>query len=195
MKERNRILAVLLTGAMVAGSLTGCGSSASTDGGVTDTTATTEAADAATTEAATGEESVDLSAMSYDELSSYLYDENLGEFYELYSEAKEEVENLSLRYAKMAQAEAKLLESGVLLPNDTRGGTYAITRVAPGSVTDTLWGNDAYRLHNAIVTTELIKASDITTMKEKREELKGTGTYREWAISYLEEQGYELSDS
>lgn len=194
MKNRKRILAVLLAGTMVAGSLTACGSS-STDTTSTDTAATTEAAtDAATTEAST-EEAVDLSAMSYDEVSSYIYEKNLGEFYNTYLDAKEEMENLSLRYAKMAIAEAKLLETGVLLPNDTHGGAYAISRMAPGSVTSTLWGNDEYRFHNALVATELIKTEDRTAMKEKLAELKGTGTYVEWAKSYLEEKGYTLKDT
>lgn len=193
MKNRKRILAVLLAGTMVAGSLTACGSS-STDTTSTDTAATTEAATDAATEAST-EEAVDLSAMSYDEVSSYLYEKNLGEFYNMYLDAKEEMENLSLRYAKMAIAEAKLLETGVLLPNDTHGGAYAISRMAPGSVTTTLWGNDEYRFHNALVTTELIKTEDRTAMKEKLAELKGTGTYVEWAKSYLEEKGYTLKDT
>lgn len=194
MKNRKRILAVLLAGTMVAGSLTACGSS-STDTTSTDTAATTEAAtDAATTEAST-EEAVDLSAMSYDEVSSYIYEKNLGEFYDTYLDAKEEMENLSLRYAKMAIAEAKLLETGVLLPNDTHGGAYAISRMAPGSVTSTLWGNDEYRFHNALVATELIKTEDRTAMKEKLAELKGTGTYVEWAKTYLEEKGYTLKDT
>lgn len=194
MKNRKRILAVLLAGTMVAGSLTACGSS-STDTTSTDTAATTEAAtDAATTEAST-EEAVDLSAMSYDEVSSYIYEKNLGEFYDLYTEAKKEIDNISLRYAQMAVAEAKLLETGVLNPNTSQGGSYALSRMAPGSVTGVTWGTDEYRLHNALVATEVIKNEDRVAMKEKLKELKGTGTYQEWAKSYLEEKGYELKDS
>ena len=35
------------------------------------------------------------------------------------------------------------------------------------------------RYHNALVTTELIKASDISTMRAKWAELKGTGEYED----------------
>jgi ABC-type oligopeptide transport system substrate-binding subunit len=110
-------------------------------------------------------------------------------------EAKEETDDIGLRYAKMAVAEAKLLESGVLIPNNTSGGSYAIGRVAPGSTASVKWGDDQYRYVNAIVTTELITAEDRLEMKEKLEELKGTGTYTEWAKNYLEEKGYTLKDS
>lgn len=192
MKNRKRILAVLLAGTMVAGSLTACGSS-STDTTSTDTAATTEAATDAATEAST-EEAVDLSAMSYDEVSSYIYEKNLGEFYDTYMAAKE-ADNLSEKYALMAVAEAKLLESGVLLPDHTRGGGYAISRVAPHTITTTMWGNDNQRFHNAVVATEFIKPADRDEMNAKWEELKGTGTYEEWAKSYLVEKGYELKDT
>lgn len=199
MKNRKRILAVLLAGTMVAGSLTACGSSAedTTSTDAANTAATTEEAQTAATETEASEatEAVDLSAMDYEELSAYLYDENLGEFYEFYSEAKEEIDNISLRYAKMAIAEAKLLESGVVYPQSSNGSSYGLGRLAPGSITTTLWGTDEYRYHNALVTTELIKSEHRSEMKAKWSELKGTGTYQEWAKAYLEEKGYTLTDT
>ena len=75
------------------------------------------------------------------------------------------------------------------------GGNYSISRVAPYTFDYTLWGNDMDRYHNAVVTTELIKASDVSTMRAKWAELKGTGEYEAWAKSYLEEQGYTLKDT
>lgn len=66
----------------------------------------------------------------YTTASSEIYNSELGEFYSLYSEAKEET-NVSKRYAMMAQAEAKLMESAVMLPTKTRGGDYRLSRMAP----------------------------------------------------------------
>lgn len=87
------------------------------------------------------------------------------------------------------------MESGVMLPLQSKGGNYSISRVAPYTFDYTLWGNDMDRYHNAVVTTELIKASDVSTMRAKWAELKGTGEYEAWAKSYLEEQGYTLKDT
>lgn len=207
MENRKRVLAVLLAGTMVAGSLAGCGSQGGTDTPATDTpvaenntteqagtetTATGETTEGAETSAKTMEE---LAAMEYDERSSYLYEQNLGEFYEYYQEAKAELDDIPKRYAMMAVAEAKLLESGVIIPNITRGGNYAITRVAPHTKNSTMWGNDNYRYHNQVVTTEFIKAEHVAEMRAKWEELRGTGTYEDWVKEYLVEKGYELKDT
>ena len=132
MENRKRILAVLLAGTMIAGSLAGCGSNGGSDTPATDTpvadnnndteqAGTETAGDEATTGGEDAEASVlsmeELGAMEHDERSSYLFEQNLGEFYEYYQEAKAELENVPLRYAKMAVAEAKLIESGVLVPD------------------------------------------------------------------------------
>ena len=95
----------------------------------------------------------------------------------------------------MAIAEAKLLESAVLLPLSSKGGNYAISRVAPYTSSTVLWGNDMERYHSVIVATELIKASDRDEMKAKYAELKGTGTYREWVVGFLKDKGYEIKDT
>ena len=210
MKNRKQVLAVLLAGTVIAGSLAGCGGGnapatdtpAAENNSQTETTAGTETAGTDET-VAEGEEPAEssaktmeeLDAMDYDERSTYLYEQNLGEFYELYTEAKAEVSDLSKRHAMMAVAEAKLLESGVLNPQTSQGGAYAMSREVPGTRTTVLWGNDEYRYHNALVTTELIKTVDRTEMKQKWAELQGTGTYLDWVKTYLEEKGYELMDS
>jgi len=129
---------------------------------------------------------------AYHAKSEELYDANLGEFYDLYNEALE-AENNSERWALMAKAEAKFMESSMLIPNTTQGGNFAITRVAPKTANSTLWGADSDRLHQLIVTTELIKAEDREALKAKWEELKGTGTYEAEAKKYLEEKGYTLT--
>ena len=83
---------------------------------------------------------------SYDEESAKLYNDNLGDFYSTYEEAKA-ADNLSERYALMAVAEAKLMESAVMLPFTTKGGMYAISHVAPYTAPYVLWGNDYERYH------------------------------------------------
>lgn len=138
--------------------------------------------------------SVEKDYSNYAEESETLYESTLGEFYTYYQEAKE-ASTTSERFALMAIAEAKLLESAVLLPLSSKGGNYAITRVAPNTASTALWGNDTERMYHVVVTTELIKASDRDAMKAKYAELKGTGTYTEWVQNYLTEQGYTLKDS
>lgn len=130
----------------------------------------------------------------YDAASSKIYDDTMGDFYSLYESAAAE-EDLSKRYANMAISEAKLLESAVLLPTSTRGGTYAVSRVAYRTGDYTLWGNDDMRFHSLIVAKDPIKAEDREEMKKKWAELKGTGTYRDWVKDFLKEKGYELQNA
>ena len=132
--------------------------------------------------------------MDYETQSSTLYNEVLGDFYATYMAAKEE-KDVSTKYAKMAIAEAKLLESGVMQPSTCQGGNYAIGRVAPYTVTPCLWGNDSYRFHQYIVTTEPITSEDRAEMKAKYAEVKGQGTYEAWAKEFLTGKGYTLKDT
>ena len=185
-----KLIALLLALCMVASLFAGCG-------GTEETTAP-DASDATAAPDATGEtgEDVDISSMSYDEASSYLYDMALGEFYDIYMEALEQ-EDQSMRFALMAIAEAKLLESGVMLPLSTNGGNFAIGRVAPYGYGNAKWGNDYKRFHDYIVVdSELpILASERAEMKEKWNELRGTGTYEDWVKEYLTGKGYTLKDT
>ena len=148
--------------------------------------AETEApSDVATAPALTGD---------YDADSAALYDYVLGDFYAAYQEATA-VDEASEAWAKMALAEAKLLESGVLFPMTANGGRYAIGRVAPYTVTPVGWGLDQDRYHYYVVTEEFLKASDRAALKEKYAELKGTGEYRQAVIDYLTENGYHIKDN
>ena len=133
-------------------------------------------------------------AGDHDGRSEAIYADTLNDFYQAYQVALEE-ENLSRRHALMAVAEAKLLQSYVMLPLSASGGTYAISRLAPNTVSTVLWGNDADRYHNAIVTTQPITAEDRTAMRTAWAEQKGTGTWENWAKAYLADQGYTLKDS
>lgn len=128
-------------------------------------------------------------------VSKEIYDATLGDFYEAYQEADSTDNTVAERYAKFAIAEAKLLESGIILPTTTQYGDYALGRGVYNSSDYALWGNDNVRYYNMVVTTEMITNDDYTALKKMWEELKGTGTYRDEAISYLKGKGYEIKDT
>lgn len=189
-------LAVLLAAVMILSLFAGCGKQ-------TDTPETNSAPAAPTEEVpetAKTEELVQYAdpyadlADDYDALSSAVYNDVLGEFYEAYQTA-EEAETVSERFAQMAVAEAKLLESAVMLPLTANGGNYTIGRVVPNTRTTVMWGTDNIRFHNLLVTTELLKKEDVSHLKNLWGETKGTGTWEASAKAYLAEQGYERKDT
>ena len=150
---------------------------------------------AAEVEAADVEEAEDdeIEVDPYTLASEEKYEEILGDFYAEYMKAKES-DNISERYALMALAEGKLMESAVMLPTTTRGGLYAISRVAPYSVSTVLWGNDSDRFHDALVTVDPITSEDRAELKAMYAELVGTGTWAEAEKQFLLDKGYELKD-
>lgn len=188
--KKKKICAALLAGTMLFTSISGCGK---TSAAPEDELATEEVT--AGTEESGDDTGEIMAPASYDEDSSKIYDEALGEYYDLYQQAKDSSNTIAERYAKMGVAEAKLLEACVMLPTENKAGGYAVSRVAPHTKTPVLWGNDGYRWHQYLVTTDPIAKEDIAAMREKYKELKGTGTYEDWAKSYLEEKGYTLKDT
>lgn len=198
---KKKVLSLMLASAMVV-SMAACGNGDAPASSVSGEASGTEesSADSSTTDSSEAEgEPVELhdpewAGMDYNEASSYIYDAALGEFYDLYSQALE-AENVSERFALEALAEAKLLESAVMLPTQSQGGNYAISRVGNNTVSSVLWGNDSGRYHQALVCTEPITSEDRAEMKTKWNELKGTGTYEQWAKDFLAEKGYTLKDS
>ena len=130
----------------------------------------------------------------YDETSTELYNEALGDFNDALATAKE-AETVDERYALMAVAEGKLMESAMMYPLTSKGGVYAMYRMAPHTKDYTLWGSDTDRYHQYVVTTDFIKAEDYNEMRAKWDELKGTGTYESWVKEYLAGKGYTLKDS
>ncbi len=142
-------------------------------------------------------EAIDFAAideMEHDEASETIYDYVLGDFAAAYDEAKQETGDL--RMAKMALAEAKLLESGTFLPIETQGGNYAMTRVVPRTnAATTLWGLDEYRYHTLLVTNELITSEDRTHCLELWKEAATADEYIAAAKEYLEGKGYTFSDT
>ena len=188
MKKFNKFLSLMLVLAMML-SLAACG-------GKTETPAATEAPAAAETEAAAVtyvDPYADLRE-DYDALSEAVYNDVLGEFYAIYEEAKA-AETVSERWALMAIAEAKLMEDALMLPTTTRGGLYAISRVAPYTYSPCLWGLDIDRYAYVLVTTMPITEEHRNEMKAQWAELAGTGEYMAWAKQYLVDNGYELKDT
>lgn len=189
-----KLVAVMLTLAMVV-SFAGCNQN--TDNEPSNTTGGNAQTDASGTTGGdvTPGEAVDpYAGKSHDEISEELYNKTLGEFNGILDEAKAS-SNVSERFAKMAIAEAKLLEQAVLIPSNSNGGRYAIARVAPNTASPILWGSDNDRFHQYIVTTEFIKSEDRAEMKEKYLELKGSGEYEAWAKQFLTDKGYTIKDT
>ena len=130
---------------------------------------------------------------NYDDLSTAVYDKVLGNFYDYYL-AAQEATNTAERYALMAISEAKMLSEGIFLPTTSPGGNYAMTKVAPYTNTPVLFGNDTYRFHDRIVTTEPIEAAHIAEMKAEWVNLLGTGNYEAYVKQYLADKGYTTVD-
>ena len=194
--KKEKVMSLILASAMVL-SVVACGNTPAASGesgiGSGQSGVVESGTDVQTPSAQTVADTV--KDMDYDAASGYFYERNLGDFYAAYQTALEEKTDLSKRYALMAIAEAKLMEDAAMLPLQTRGGNYAISRVAPRSGSSVLWGNDSDRFHSLIVTTEPLTKEDNQAMKEKWTELVGTGTYQEWAKNYLVEKGYTLKDT
>ncbi len=128
------------------------------------------------------------------EISADLYEKVLGDYADVYAKALEAT-NVSERYALMAIAEAKMLQAGVMLPSTANGGNYAISRVAPYTASSVLWGNDSDKFYTCVIVDgDPLTVAERDEMKGKWGELKGTGTYLEWAKSYLTGKGYKLTD-
>ena len=188
-----KLIALLLALVMVIG-MVACGNK--NDAPAADAPADAPAADAPAADAPVEYVYPYADIEDYDDLSWAIYEDVLGEFYEVYQAAKE-AENLSERHALMAIAEAKLLGSGVMLPLGSNGGNYAISRVAPYTATSALWGNDSYRYHNVVIATEPLAPAVRDEMKAKWAELcvDDEVYYEDWAKEFLTEKGYELQDT
>ena len=120
MKKSTRFLSLLLAVALIVSSLAACKKDKKSEALVDE-----------------------LQTKDYEEQSSTLYESELGAFFEIYQDASKEKTNISLRYAKEAIAEAKLMEAAVMFPIYSRGGVYGISHAAPYSVTPCLCSEEA----------------------------------------------------
>ena len=132
----------------------------------------------------------------YETISAQIYDEVLGEFYEYYQEALAEL-NPSIRIAKMAIAEAKLLESGAMTPYLNNAGVYSMSRVIPRSASTVSWGYDgSYRGYKGmLITDQFLTPETRSELVAKWGELRGTGTWMDYARQWAADNGYTLADS
>lgn len=197
---KRKIVSALLVMSMAA-SLVACGNSGSgssdpADESVSVSSSASSESDASASASSESEAEAEESEMpeGYDETSTELYNEALGDFNDALATAKK-AETVDERYALMAVAEGKLMESAMMYPLTSEGGMYAMYRMAPRTRDYTLWGSDQDRYHQYIVTTDFIKAEDYNEMRAKWDELKGTGTYESWVKEYLAGKGYTLKDS
>lgn len=190
------LLVMSMTASLVACGNSGSGSSDPADESVSVSSSASSESDASASASSESEAEAEESEMpeGYDETSTELYNEALGDFNDALATAKE-AETVDERYALMAVAEGKLMESAMMYPLTSRGGTYAMYRMAPRTKDYTLWGSDKDRYHHYVVTTDFIKAEDYNEMRAKWDELKGTGTYESWVKEYLAGKGYTLKDS
>lgn len=190
------LLVMSMTASLVACGNSGSGSSDPADESVSVSSSASSESDASASASSESEAEAEESEMpeGYDETSTELYNEALGDFNDALATAKE-AETVDERYALMAVAEGKLMESAMMYPLTSRGGMYAMYRMAPHTKDYTLWGSDNDRYHQYVVTTDFIKAEDYNEMRAKWDELKGTGTYESWVKEYLAGKGYTLKDS
>jgi len=190
-----KIFALLLALCMVVSLFAGCNSNEEVESETTpvESESTPVESDSEATYEGLDWEAID--AMDYDEASDAIYDWNLGEFYEYYTKAKEETENLSKRYALMAIAEAKMLEAGVFAPLYGDGGSFAMSRVVPRSTTTTTWGLDEYRWYTMLVTNEIITSADRDAITNIWKEATDSADYFTKAKAYLADNGYTLNDT
>lgn len=123
-----------------------------------------------------------------------IYMASMGDFYDAYMAAFE-AETLSERWALMAIAEAKFLESGVATPMYTAGGCYAMSRIPFRAGGYASWLGDRVYYDQMVLTNEVITTDDYQHLTDMWYELAGTGTYTQSAVDYLTEQGYTFTDT
>ncbi len=178
-----RLLALLLAGMMLV-SLTGCGG-----GDQEQTTTQAQEQGENTTAAPQGE-----AAFQVYDTDEEIYMHNMGDFYNAYLAAQES-SSVSERYAKLAVAEAKLLESACLTPLYANMASYSMTRLIYNSAGYAPWRGGMIDQSQYVITNEIIEKEDYAHLKELWKELSGTGTYLDEAIKYMTEQGYTFNDT
>lgn len=195
-KKMKKLLAVLLAAAMVL-SMAACGSN-KTDTPATNaptTPAQTEAVAADSELAALIEKWAEVDAMNHDDQSDTIYYNAMGDFMEAYEVAKEELDDVDLRAALMAIAEAKMMEAAIFEPVYGNGGNYAMTRFVPRSSATVSWGLDEYRWYTMLITNELLKTEDRDALIGLWGAAETFNDYIAAAKDYLAENGYTLGDT
>ena len=123
-----------------------------------------------------------------------IYFNSLSEFYDAYQLAME-ADNDSERYALLAIAEAKALESAVGTPIYASAANWTMTRQVYRSGGYASWRGGLTDYSQMVLTNEIITAEDYNHLREMWRELLGTGTYAEKSVEYLTEKGYTFDDT
>ncbi len=190
-----KLIALLLAAVMVLSLFAGCKKEETAPSTNASTESSAVSAETAPVEEISGLDWDAIAAMDYDEACDVIYDYNLGEFYEYYQIAKAEQDDLDMRAALMALAEAKLMESGVFGPCYGDGGTYAISRVVPRSGSTVLWGLDEDKWYTYLVCNELIKSADRDALIALWADSADAAEWDTAAKAFLAENGYTLTDT
>lgn len=133
----------------------------------------------------------------YEAQSDEVYDQVLGEFYDAYQLALDEVD-ASTRMGLMAVAESKFLEAAMGVPMQNNTGGSGISKVIPRSVPTVSWGFDqTYRgYRNLLVVNERpltpAERSEATTLWSSK---LGTGTAYDALKQWAAEKGLTLADN
>ena len=133
-------------------------------------------------------------ASVYFDESNDIYSDVFGEFKTAFDLAKEEKTDLGKRYALMAVSEAKLLESGTIVPISSNNRQFKISRVVPYSTPSVLYGIDQYKVNKALVVNENpITVEERDTIKSIYKEKHGTGTYESSIKEWLSTNHFTLN--
>ena len=142
----------------------------------------------------------DFDQVAFDAAADEIYDEVLGDFYDAYQKAIAETENVDLRTALMAVAEAKMLESGVFGPgNVNSGGNYSISKIIPHTAPTVAWGFDGdtggRAIKSVLIVDQILTPDQRNMLSAKWKELEGTGTWDAWVRQWIADNGYTVADS
>jgi len=117
----------------------------------------------------------------------------LGE-YEAMMDAAHNADSIDESFVLYAQAEAYLLDSGVMQPYTTQGGAYTISRIAPRTVPYVQWGNDDDRLFGMVISDEFLTPAERDALFEQwNAAVAGEGEYD--PAAYLVEQGHTIQNT
>ena len=210
---KKKMLALLLTAAMVV-SVTACGGNSDSPSSEPQSQEASSAAPessqaapessqaAAPTEEDDGtlmadvntQDAIDVEAES--EASDALYDEIFGEYVEYYEKALS-VGDQGERLGLMAIAEAKLLETGVVLPYQNNAGNYAISRIIPRYGATVSWGMDGdYRvLKSALIADRILLPEERAAFTAKWSECETADEYIAYVKQWCEDNGVTLQNT
>ncbi len=142
----------------------------------------------------------DFNQEEYDESCDEAYNESLGGYDDYYAKALAETDDLNLRYALMAIAEAKLLETAVISPCQTNSGNYAISQIVPRTMPTVNWGYDGQynpgrAVKTARIASRLLTPAERADLTAKWKELDDQSAWYAYVDQWAADNGITLADS